>query len=790
MRFSLKLSYLLSLLLFSCYTLAAKNPIGWALDASFPSQIISNAPHIITYTLTNNLPFQLVHPLNIQKNASPSSEFTYTDTCTGQRLTPKQSCTVQIKLTPLITGQKFFQLLIAGYDRNVVPLPQLTTLAVGESQIGVSGAVTQALPSSMTLGNSQNYTFTFTNHGSINATNVVSSVMQTSGTLNITSNSCDSLVAQTLSGNGGICTIAGIFTPASSSTQSVSATLTFNGASGSPSSVSTVTNVTVPDSDIVVSVPAPLPPLLAKTTATYPVEFVFTNVTSGTVTLSPPATLTCVYDTNTPCQGGVLTDVVSNCPASLVGLNSSCSVTGTFNTSPASTNETYVLTGALTFTGTGSPASATTQGTVVASLTTTRTITVLNQCNFDVWYSLHGGAVSGYAPPSCPTGTSASGTQCFWQNIAGASGDPLLAQGASDTITIPNLVYNNIQWSGALSASLGCSGSNCLQAGCGNSGGTTPCAAGTGFQQPATQAEFTLQPSGDSYDVEVINGFHIPISMQAFYTTNVPATPDNYTCGTPGNQTAGNGFGGCNWSNAPVSGNGFPGTGYYWVDGVNGVGSACTPDVTTCSTMGQVCGLATETTNDIISITGFFCGNFLGYWTPNQVCAQPNLPSAVTTYFNCNSPLPSSFGAGNPYPTVLATLMQCPTTTGQTSPTYNTCYNSYPGYPLSAIQQCCGCVDWWQSSQTGGMTILANSTATTCPSGQTNSYWTSLVQPGIQWMKKVCPSDYTYPYDDKTSGFSCSNSASSSPPNSADYLITFCPGGNTGLPSGVTEGRS
>ncbi|WP_457589595.1 thaumatin family protein, partial [Legionella pneumophila] len=75
-----------------------------------------------------------------------------------------------------------------------------------------------------------------------------------------------------------------------------------------------------------------------------------------------------------------------------------------------------------------------------------------------------------------------------------------------------------LQWSGNISASTLCNGTTCQQAACGNAGGTTSCAPGIGFTQPATQAEITMNlTTSDSYDVEVINGFHIPISMQPIY---------------------------------------------------------------------------------------------------------------------------------------------------------------------------------------------------------------------------------------------------------------------------------
>ena len=65
-----------------------------------------------------------------------------------------------------------------------------------------------------------------------------------------------------------------------------------------------------------------------------------------------------------------------------------------------------------------------------------------------------------------------------------------------------------------------------------------------------------LLNGADTYDVETINGFHIPISVTPIYSIipSVPApTPASaatgYTCGIPGNNATLAGItGGCDWS--------------------------------------------------------------------------------------------------------------------------------------------------------------------------------------------------------------------------------------------------
>ncbi|CEG56215.1 Dot/Icm T4SS effector LegT [Legionella fallonii] len=772
----------LALFLLSSQAISGANPISWQLNQNFGDAVPVGRTSSITYTLTNQLPFPLVKPLLIKKNASPQSEFSYVDNCSGVRLQSKKSCTVQVNLNPLVNGTKSMQLTIAGYDNNQVPLPQITTEATGQIQSGVQGRTTQSLPSTLQAGVSASYSFVFTNEGKTTASNLSVSVSQTVGTANITYNNCTNSL-----NSGSSCTVSGVYisNSTSPSVQNVSAQLTFSGASGSPATASTSTIITAPPGDIVGSLVSPnyLPPLIVQGT-THNVQFLFTNVTSGSINLGSNS-VTCTDSNGHDCSAQI-SFIASNNSCNIPSLptTGACQISGTF-TAPAATTPamTYNIQAQLSFTGTGTPATVVTSGSVVASLPTTRTVTLINQCNFPVWFSLNGSSVSNQTcAAGCPSGTScnASTGECYWNNYGPNSGTYQLASGGgTTTVTIPTPSFssNGIQWSGNISASTLCNPSSpsgaCGQASCGNSNGSTACSPGIGFTQPATQAEITMNlNTDDSYDVEVINGFHIPISMAPMYYSGIPATANNYTCGIPGGYNGGvttNGFGSCNWDNAipPSTKNG-----YYWV---TGGGSSCNINTTTTQCpAGQLCGL-----NSSFNQT---CGNFLGYWSADQVCSQSNLSSTVSNYFLCKQALPGNFPTG----ATLYSLMACSVPTGSTNPTYNSCYLSYPNYTAEQIQTCCGCVDWWNSSETGGVAIGANSTAASCMS-QTDPQWNQYVQPMIQWMKATCPSAYTYPFDDKTSGFSCTNNLPSQP-NSTGYLITFCEG-NSGLPAGITEGR-
>ena len=54
-----------------------------------------------------------------------------------------------------------------------------------------------------------------------------------------------------------------------------------------------------------------------------------------------------------------------------------------------------------------------------------------------------------------------------------------------------------------------------------------------------------------------------------------------------------------------------------------------------------------------------------------------------------------------------------------------------------------------------------------------NPAWNDRVKPTLWWLKKACPSAYTYPFDDMSSTFTCKNMQNNV--NSVNYQISFCP---------------
>ncbi len=354
----------------------------------------------------------------------------------------------------------------------------------------------------------------------------------------------------------------------------------------------------------------------------------------------------------------------------------------------------------------------------MAKVVGVRHITLINQCDHSVWFGFSGGSTGTRCETNndCVTGSSCIQTgnvkNCFWDNPKPDNGYELSKSGGKTTVIIPEYDTNKTDkvWSGAIAGRTGCENGSCETAAC--SKDAAGCEASRGFSQPATQAEFTLSRSADFYDVEVINGFNIPVSM----APTIPGgTSDNpYQCGSPGavkNTTTSAGV--CSWKMNP------PSNDYVWVE--RG-GAACSND-SDC-TQPDRCGLSF--TPGLSKPFKKTCGKQLGYWTANQICGIDH--SYVSPSINCSERLPS-----NPSLT-LTQLYQCAS--------IPSCYSDH------AKDDCCGCVNWWER----GIDVPAAFT-TRCVSN--NPFWTQNVEPSLKWLKEACPTAYTYPYDDTSSTFTC-----------------------------------
>lgn len=335
------------------------------------------------------------------------------------------------------------------------------------------------------------------------------------------------------------------------------------------------------------------------------------------------------------------------------------------------------------------------------ALVQSRSFVLVNQCPQTVWFGLVPGSTSpSIVPPN--------------------NDYELAANGGKTIVDIPSS-----GWSGVISGRTECTDSGCITADCG--GGKGGCIHG--FAQPATQAEFTVQNTGtDFYDVEVINGVNLPISI----TPSINSNGSNpYWCGSPGAVKPSAGLGACTWDLKP------PLPEYNWVE--NG-GNACTSD-NDCGSE-TVCGLSFNPGYQ--QLLQLKCGRQLGYWSANQICGVQR---------DYGAPFYCSDRPKGQESIIWWNLYACVDV--------GSCYQN------GADSTCCGCVNWNED----GLTVPGPEYTEQCKSK--NSNWVDVVKPTLSWLKQACPSAYTYPYDDMSSTHTCSSFVNGA--NVVDYTITFCP---------------
>jgi hypothetical protein len=238
--------------------------------------------------------------------------------------------------------------------------------------------------------------------------------------------------------------------------------------------------------------------------------------------------------------------------------------------------------------------------------------------------------------------------------------------------------------------------------------------------------------TGDTYDISLINGMNVPVSMAP---TN-PSKVSGYTCGTAGGLSTNNPpVPACSWSFNP------PGLPMY---AVTPGGGKCSGTNHSCPS-GQTCGIAYST--GVAPTANLACGRQIGWWNANELCAANNIDYSSVGGPNCTKPVSGQ-------PGTYANMYAC-----NAGGFANSCYTS------GAANTCCGCPSWAPPA------ACANS----------NPNWTS----GGTWggegtagfTHTACPSAYSFPYDDKAATFTCGGSSG----NTQGYTITFCPGAKTGF---------
>jgi hypothetical protein len=385
-----------------------------------------------------------------------------------------------------------------------------------------------------------------------------------------------------------------------------------------------------------------------------------------------------------------------------------------------------------------------------------------------------------------------------------------------------------IGWSGGLFGRLGCQsdGTKCQSADCGNGPGQ-PCPPGNGGTNPFTTAEFTLQPNAsDFYDITVINGANVSMQMgPAGDGGFAPMTqPSPYYCGTAGSRSAqGSSDAGmleaCSWRFTPDTSAGLSADYTALLRAVAlptcqgnsdcAAGTTCTnnlcqPTLTKCNTTAPYCANNAVCSNPTNPAEGYCgtctsdsdcsgdagtptcgtaflpgigamtplvqtCGQSIGWWSYEDLCTA--LPGYSYGPLNCSQAMSVSTDSGTVTDT-LSNLFQC------AGSFVNSCYNGTAGNTPA----CCGCATF-PGNDAGVFwptTLMAGNNPAQQDAGQcvnNNTVWAANVQPWLAFLKKACPTAYTYAYDDATSTFTCMTPGTGAPdggsPNSVGYDIVF-----------------
>lgn len=381
---------------------------------------------------------------------------------------------------------------------------------------------------------------------------------------------------------------------------------------------------------------------------------------------------------------------------------------------------------------------------------------------------------------------------CYYDQIAPSNGYTLAAKSTTTTTleisgssTAPN--GGGVIWSGNFYARTGCDSATgqCENATCKGSAGGLVCGPGTG-PSPGTNtlAEVTFQasPGPDYYDVSIINGANFATE---FGPSSVPVTAaDAYTCGVAGSRTAQNGgfpgnAGGlpaAPWTMTPTSASFPPGvtttgdpSSYYRLVAVQTSAKApqtCTQDINCDDGVNTKCGYAMS---DVVTGASFTyatrtCGKPVGWLTVDAIWG-----------FNATSKNEAPFSFGTTWSSVSVGDLQLCINGTYSAYIANGTSTSSPAFPIQPVALACGGVMWGATESPGPLQNPAgntglNLTRPTQPVQTANANWIDYVLPTITWLKQACPTCYTYPFDDMSSTFTCSDVTRN--PNT-NYSVTF-----------------
>ncbi len=156
-----------------------------------------------------------------------------------------------------------------------------------------------------------------------------------------------------------------------------------------------------------------------------------------------------------------------------------------------------------------------------ASAGNTRTVTIINNCDQDIYWGVTTSVKT--QKDQCSTG---------FYKLPGQGGGLVAKNGARAIITVQlePICNNNKGWSGNFYARTGCSFNSQGEGTCatGNCGGKLHCQEGVGGAPPHSQAEFYFVENGnDFYDISGVDGHNVPVSIKP---TSFTGTSKDFWC--------------------------------------------------------------------------------------------------------------------------------------------------------------------------------------------------------------------------------------------------------------------
>ncbi|KAJ3415793.1 hypothetical protein HDV05_004065 [Chytridiales sp. JEL 0842] len=350
---------------------------------------------------------------------------------------------------------------------------------------------------------------------------------------------------------------------------------------------------------------------------------------------------------------------------------------------------------------------------------------IVNNCNFPIRVGMTGGALKKELCPAVvgsPECTTNEAGLCF----CGLPATPEQRNLAPKQTLKVDMVGDV---SGNIYAQTGCQGDKCETGTC----DTGYCKPSTGPEGAVSLAEFTINPNLDGtdfYDVSIIDGTNIPVSMGPLNLQGGAPT-GRYDCGVSGGRG--------NWTFKPIVNN-LDYSAALRVVSVSGPPKKCKTDAE-CGGAG-ICGF------DPVSKTTGVCGKKVGYTGLKHLCAPFQQPADLQALglppLQCDAPVRK----GN-----LRQLLLC-----------EGYYSQHSGYTQIGADtvDACGCPKW----EAVGIDAPASQQ---CMGD--NNEWQTQVFPLLQWMKKGVQDAYTFPFDDMSSTYTCNSNRAKD-----GYKVEFCPG--------------